>query len=811
MKHSFLYIMKTMTLTNITRNIFFILFIVCTSTTFSQISVKGGIITLEKQPVEFAEIYLQESNINWYETSTDSLGNFNLQLKIPGTYTLIVAYLGEEQLSKEISITSDLDLGKIIIEETTVLNNMVIEAKRKQIEKKVDRLIFNVSSSIQSSGSDAIELLKITPRVKVENDKISMIGKSSMRIMIDDRPVQFSDNDLTNFLRSIRSDEIQSIEVITIPPAKYIAEGNSGIINIITKKKKEEAWNTSLQTTYRQGNHPIGIVGGNFNYIKNKFKLSYNTNYYKGSIAPVNNSLIEYPTILWKENNKRRDFYDSFSNGLAVDYEFSKKISMGLNYRYNKNGLELRSDLNSNIINSISQVTDSLIKTPSLQFNNTDLHTFNYHFIYKIDTLNRKLSFDFDYFNYASDSNRNFSSTTYQTNNLNTPISFYAANNIGDQKINNLSFNLDMEHPLKWVNLNYGVRFSNIETKSGFKYYDVTHGFPEFDTKQSNNFIYKENTQAIYFSAQKELSDKWETKIGLRLENTNTQGNSLTLNEEHKIDYIKLFPTAYLSFTPNEDHTFSLSYSRRINRPNYSLLNPFRWVASAYSYSEGNPYLQPAFTNNLELEYMLKEKFISSVYFSHTDDDFEQLSIINPETSIQQIIPKNFIINRMIGFNQTIILKPLSWWNINFFGTVYYSSTDSKVPVTLQYLKGWNGEFSINNDFTLNKLNTLFLNISYSYVTKGVDNLDYNSAYNQLNTSFKGLFFDKRLIFSLHVNDILSSSRITYTGYSNGLKTVFKNYFDNRYLTLSLTYNFGKNFKKERRDMKNDEELNRTN
>src|SRR5690606_41982505 len=116
----------------------------------------------------------------------------------------------------------------------------------------------------------------------------------------------------------------------------------------------------------------------------------------------------------------------------------------------------------------------------------------------------------------------------------------------------------------------------------------------------------------------------------------------------------------------------------------------------SYSYSEGNPYLQPAFTNNLELEYMLKEKFISSVYFSHTDDDFEQLSIINPETSIQQIIPKNFIINRMIGFNQTIILKPLSWWNINFFGTVYYSSTDSKVPVTLQYLKGWNGEFSIN-------------------------------------------------------------------------------------------------------------------
>lgn len=787
-------------------------FILFTTSMFSQsYNVKGQIITSDQKPIEFVEIYLYQNNSDLYETHTDSLGYFDFELKNSGIHNLHIEYLGTERLTREIIVNSNLDLGKIIIDDEMTLNELVIEAQRKQVEKKVDRLTFNVSTSIQSSGSDAIELLKITPRVKVENDKISMIGKSSMRIMIDDRPVQFSDNDLTNFLRSIRSEEIQSIEVITSPPAKYSAEGNSGIINIVTKKKKEEAWNTSLQTTYRQGNHPIGIVGGNFNYKKNKFKLSYNINYYKGSIAPVNNSLIEYPTVLWRENNKRRDFYNSFSNSLGLDYEFSEKISMGVNYRYNKNEMELRSDLTSNIINSISQVTDSLIKTPSLQFNNRDLHTFNYHFVYNIDTLKRKLSFDFDYFDYVSDSNRNFTSTTYQTNDLNTPLSFYAANNIGNQKINNYSFNLDMEHPMKWANLNYGIRLSSIETNSGFKFFDLTNGFPEFDLKQSNNFIYKENTQAVYFSTHKEWSDKWQTKIGLRLENTQTQGNSLTLDEEHKIDYTKLFPTAYVSFTPNEDHTFSLSYSRRINRPNYSLLNPFRWIASAYSYSEGNPYLQPAFTDNIELEYVLKENFISSVFFSHTDDDFEQLSIINPETSTQQIIPKNFIINKTIGLNQTVIVKPLSWWNINFFGTVYYSSTDSKVPVTLQYLKGWNGNFSINNDFTLNNSNTLFFNIRYSYVTKGVNNLDYNSAYNQLNASFKGLFFDKQLTISLHANDILSSSRIQYTGFSNGLKTVYRNYYDNRYIALSISYNFGKFFQNENRSVKNNQELNRTN
>lgn len=803
--------MKIITWSKNSINLLFILFTLINTTSYSQIYVEGRIITSDNEPVYFADILLKRTEVESYEVSTDSLGYFNLQIKNAGNYFFTVVYYNEEKFNKEFSIVNNINLGEIKIEDSSVLNDIVIEGRRKQIEKKVDRLIFNVESSVQGSGSDALELLKITPRIKVENDKISMIGKSSMRIMIDDRIVQLSDNDLANFLRTLSSDDIKSIEVITNPPAKYSAEGNSGMINIITKNKKEESWNASLQSTYRQGNHGIGIFGGNFNYKKNKFKLSYNSNYYKGYIAPVNNSLLEYPTLLWKENNKRKDLYDSFSNNIEVDYEVSKKISMGINYRYNKNKMELHSDLTSNIVNSISQRTDSLIKTPSLQYINTDLHTLNYHFVYQIDTLKRKLSFDFDFFDYESNSDRNFASTTFGTNDLNTPISFYAANNIGIQKINNLSFNLDMDHPMKWADFNYGMRISNIETNSGFQHFDLTNGTPEFDYNKSNSFLYKENTQAVYFSAHKEWSEKWQTKIGLRLENTQTQGNSLTLNEKHTMDYTKLFPTAYVSFIPNENNSISLSYSRRINRPNYSLLNPFRWIASAYSYSEGNPYLQPAFTNNIELEYMLKQNFISSIYFSNTDDDFEQLSVIDPNTNIQQIIPKNFIVNRKIGFNQTVIFKPLFWWNVNLFGTIYYSSTDSKVPVTLQYLKGWNGEFSINNDFTLNSSNTLFFNIRYSYVTKGVSNLDYNSAYNQLNASFKGLFFNKKLIVSLHANDILSSSRITYTGYSNGVKTVYRNYYDNRYVSLSLSYNFGRLFQKENRDVRNNEELNRTN
>src|SRR5690606_33475099 len=150
-------------------------------------------------------------------------------------------------------------------------------------------------------------------------------------------------------------------------------------------------------------------------------------------------------------------------------------------------------------------------------------------------------------------------------------------------------------------------------------------------------------------------------------------------------------------------HSFSLNYNRRINRPNYNFLNPFRWIASPYSYSEGNPYLQPSFSNNVEFEYIFKDNFISSLYFSHTDDDFEQVTFLDSINNIQQIIPKNFIVNKTVGLNQTIIFKPKHWWYVNFSADIYYSSTDSKITQTLQFLSGWNGEFNLNNDFILNQ------------------------------------------------------------------------------------------------------------
>src|SRR5699024_7818332 len=155
-----------------------------------------------------------------------------------------------------------------------------------------------------------------------------------------------------------------------------------------------------------------------------------------------------------------------------------------------------------------------------------------------------------------------------------------------------------------------------------------------------NVFDYKENTQSLYFSIQKSFSDKWQGKLGLRLENTQTEGHSKTLDQVNLNDYTKLFPTAYLAYTINDDNSLSLNYGRRIDRPNYQFLNPFVRVLSPYSYAEGNPFLQPAFIDNVELQFTHKNKWIAILYYSYANDFYGQVTFLDKTTNVQHIIPK---------------------------------------------------------------------------------------------------------------------------------------------------------------------------
>ena len=253
--------------------------------------------------------------------------------------------------------------------------------------------------------------------------------------------------------------------------------------------------------------------------------------------------------------------------------------------------------------------------------------------------------------------------------------------------------------PLLW----YGGKLSFIKTQNNVNYFDTTLGNPIFDPTQSNEFNYDENTQAIYLNGTKKINEKWETQLGFRLENTQTEGVSKTLNQKNTNSYTKLFPTFYLTYTPNEKNSFSINYNKRINRPSYNRLNPFRWYSNPFSYTEGNPFLQPSFSNNLELNYTFNDNWSNSIYYSHTDNGFEQITIVDNTDNIQKTIAQNFFKTTIIGISESYTYNKLKWLSSTFSFDWNYSKSESLIPITNQNLNGSNAYFSTTNDFNLNK------------------------------------------------------------------------------------------------------------
>ncbi|MGX1025262.1 TonB-dependent receptor domain-containing protein [Psychroflexus sp. MBR-150] len=778
----------------------------------SQNTITGKIVGQTNEPIEYAEVVLQTLDLIAIKSElTNEEGVFTFKDIAKGTYKLNIQYFSQNIFSKIIKLEGNLDLETIITNAGLNLSEVVITGKKPLIERKVDRLVFNIENSVAATGGNGLDALKLAPRIKVQNDEISMIGKGSVAVLINDRIVQMSSADLATYLKSLNAEDIKSIEVISNPPAKYSAEGNSGLVNIVLKKAKNDAWNASLRSIYQQATYAKGNAGGSFNMQKGKFQINTAVSYTNGSNAPQETNKIYYPNLTWDEVNNRRDFTNALSTRLGLEYKINDKLSTGFTYNYITSKPLIKEIDKTTLTNSSNSVLDSLISTLGRNEYDKKLNSLNYHVIYDIDTIGRKLSLDVDYFNYKNKTNRIFSTQSFFPNNQSIPNSLEEARNFGNQDITNYSINLDMEHPTNWATYNYGARVSFTETDNLFNYFDIIDDEEILNPNFSNQFKYQENTQALYFSAQKSFSDKWEAKVGLRYEFTQTEGFSQTLNQTNTNDYSKLFPTAYVAFTPNDNHSFSLNYGRRIARPNFGYLNPFRFVNNPYSYSEGNPFLQPAFTDNIEFEYAFKDNLITNIYYSYTDDDFEQVTIIDANTNVQQVIPLNFIVNKMFGITQTFIFKPAKWWDVNASADVYYSDTKSKIPVTLQFLSGWSGEFNISNDFTLNTNKTFLGNLNYNYTTEGIDNLDYNSNANQLDIALKWLLLDKSLIISLYANDILSSNRFTYTTFSNGIENSFRNYYDERFFRIGVIYNFGKKFNLNNRENKNQDEYNRTN
>lgn len=778
--------------------------------TQAQYNIKGVLLDQTKQPVKYAEVLLFSNDSTVVaQVLADEKGQFVVTAQ-QGDYILLIRSFSQVLFSKKINLNTDLDLKTITTNNTVKLDEVTVRAVKPLTERKIDRLIFNVENSVAASGGDALDALRAAPGVKVRGDEVSMVGKSSMAVMVNDRLIQLSGEDLITFLRTIKSDNISSVEVITNPPAKYQAEGNSGLINIKLKKVAPDSWNATIHSHYRQNTYSTVGAGGAFNYQQNKLSFFSSFNYLEGASGPLETNTIFYPSQEWNETNNQKNFVNLLGGRASLDYQVSKSLSMGVLYNGSYNNPANRDRYTTTLTNNVTQSIDSLIRTEANTQGNRKYNALNYHALYNVDSKGRKILFDIDYFNYDNNSDRRFTTRNFLDDGTLINRSTFIGNTVANRRVDNYSVSLEVNHPSKWADFSYGGRASFTKTNNDVQFYNQTSGVFVLDPTQSNQFEYLENTQALYFSASKSLSDKWETQIGLRVENTTTRGNSMTLNQVNTNAYTEFFPTAYVNYNASDDHVFSLNYGRRIKRPPFYHLNPFRWYANLYSFAEGNPFLLPSFTHNVEFAYTYQSNWISSIYYSNTASGFEQVTIINEAQQTQQITPLNFLDNYQFGLYEYISFAPFNWLRTDLNAEVYYSKATSQIPITLQSLEGWSGEFSISNDIQLNKNKTTLFNLSYTYATAGVDDLATNTAFSLLNVSLKILLLKKKLQINIQGNDILRTNRPRYVSFSNNLKNSYQNYYDNQSFRISISYSLG-NRKLERNSTKtkNEEEKDR--
>ncbi len=758
--------------------------------------------------IPFANVIVTKNNKTIAGTTTNNEGLFELKI-LKGSYIIEISYLGYKNWKKEIMVDTNLNLGNILLTESSqALDEIVIKTEKRVLERKIDRLVFNVEKSIAATGGNGLDVLRITPGVQVQNGSLEILGKGATRVMINGRISPLAGDELVSFLSGFSAGDIQKIEVITNPPAKYEASGNGGLINIILKKGLQDFWRNSTTISYNQNKYNFTTLNNNFYYNKGKVSFSGSLNATKGSLENLEGLSINYPTNNWEIDVNSEIVKDQFSGRFLIDYAISENTTFGLQYLGNARSPEIVGVTTSSIFNNNNNLERELVNQGDNKVDNKN-HNLNFHLITQLDSLGKNISFDADYFTFDSENSRDFFTEEFNNNDVSQGVNS-AALNIANQDIENFNAKIDVEHPLEKVNLSYGVKASFTKTKSDVLYFDTLSGGPVLDPNRSNEFMYNEDVLAAYFSGNTKLNEKLEMQFGLRLEDTKTKGVNAEMNQETVNNYTKLFPTLYFSYAKNDNNNFGFAYGRRISRPNFRNLNPFRFYINDKSYSVGNPFLQPTFSDNIEFSHLYKKNLNTSIFLNITKDGSGTVFTSDAANQTQIVTRENYYNQYNYGLTESFSFRKNNWFqsqnSLNLFGyhTKFTKDFGSDPKNGMQLY------ITSNNTFSLSENTKLQVNSWYSS--------QHNRGLFSLGEMFDlslGLEhnFKNNIKMSLLFSDVFKTSGLNnYNSTINGIEQVYRQNESTRSFRISLSYDFGnKKVNVQDRNFGNDDERRRSN
>lgn len=760
-------------------------------------NITGTVNNNQRQPVAFANAILQRSSDSSLVKGalTDDNGKFSFDDIEAGNYLLVIAQVGYSKYTAPVVHTgSDQLLPAITMGEGVVnLNEASVEGTKPFIEHRVDRTIVNVENSIVNAGSTVLEILKRSPMVGVDNnDNVSLKGKQGVLIMIDGKPTYLSGNDLTNMLKNMRAEELAQIEIITNPSAKYDAAGTSGIINIKLRKKQNLGFNGSFNVSYGQGVYPDFNTGVNLNYRNEHVNVFGSYDYGQNFYFEKNNLVRRFKeldyTSVFDQNAFDKANGDHHNTKAGIDYFINSKHTIGLLVKGNFNSNTDRL-ISTTEIKNLGVVSDSGYTTINNNTGQWDNYTINLNHQFAIDTLGKELSADVNYGHYANHSKFNFETSHFSQDPSYAP---YISIEKNDQPAEIIikTAKVDYSQPFhKNMKIETGVKGSHVTTDSDVKYYNVIEGKDLLDPGKTNHFNYTENINAAYVNWSGEFG-KWGLQGGLRAEQTVAEGKQLTTSQNFKHDYLQFFPSAFISYKLNDNNQFGANYSKRIDRPAYQRLNPFRYFLDPNTFQEGNPNLQPELTNSFELSHTFKNTITTTLNFSHTTDAITEVTKQIDSTRTTYVTTENFDARDNFGISISVPYEITKWWltsnNINVFnnrftGTVSGGAVDKRLT---SYMINTTNSFKLKHGWSFE--------ISAYYNSKMVWGTFLIDPQYSVSAGISRKFFNERLSAKADINDIFHTEKTTAKVRYNNIDFDFHQLYDSQFVRFHLTYNFGK-------------------
>lgn len=756
--------------------------------------------------IRSANIYLLSAKDSTVKRTTlaESSGSFTFENVKPGDYLISASSISHLKLfSRPFTIsdtTTTLNVGILkLVKSTKDMKEVVLTSKKPFIERKIDRTIVNVDATISNAGNNALEVLEKSPGISVDREgNISYKGKNGVNVMIDGKPTQMSAADLSNMLRNMPAANIDQIELMSNPSAKFDAAGNAGIINIKTKKLKQTGFNGSLNSMYSQGYYPRFNQGINLNYKKGK--LNAFTNLSAGK--RTNRKELELKRDYYYQSPTPINFFEQTATGkrsslnlsakTGIDYNFNKKTSIGVVLTGNLIPRTETTFNHTGIFNAAHQLDSTMTTATDYERTWANFGS-NVNFRHRFDSAEREITADVDYLFYNSTQEQDIRTQSYYNNgNLKSIEHLY-----GDlpSHIHVLTSKVDYTQQLPGkIKLETGLKYSAVITENLANYFIVDAPAKNIDYNRSNSFDYEENIGAGYINFSKQIK-KWGVQAGLRAENTaysgKVYGNPQRKDSSFTNNYTGVFPTLFLSYSQNEKNNWSFNYGRRISRPDYQSLNPFIYYIDPYTRGGGNPYLRPSYSHVFELSHSYKNWLNTTLNYSYDKDIIQ--SYFKQDSLVSTQMPGNYGRRQNLSLGANAQLSVKKWYT--FAGGFQAAYQNYRASLNGKEINMGIKSFSFQgqNQFNLGK--------NWSAEISGFYGAGFNEGVLlidplwQVNTGLSKKILKGKGNLKFAVTDIFNSGNAKGTGDFQVAKAFFTEKSDRQAATISFSYRFGKPIK----------------